>query len=282
MKRTVLFTCVSAVILCALSGCLTAKKAKRPETVEAIYEDALAKMRKETYWESQPMFENIKNQYPLTPYAVLSELRLADIYYLKNEYIEAVHAYEEFKRFHPTHESIPYVIFQMGMCNFEQILTIDRDQTPARDAAREFQYLIARYPRSAYAGKAMSHLKICRRHIAEHEFYVATYYFKKRNYKAALERFNAILEHFPHAIEEDKVLFYLGSCCLKLNDKDRAEEIFKTLVDRFPKSPYLEEALVSLELPIQTGEEGPREKAQEGEEQKEKAQEEKEKKFLFF
>ena len=106
--------------------------------------------RKKDHWQAAPAFTEVRDKFPLSQYAVLSELRLADVHYFKSEYVEAVHYYEEFKRLHPSNPNVPYAIFQLGMCYFQEIEVIDRDQTPAEKAADYFEYLITHYPASPF------------------------------------------------------------------------------------------------------------------------------------
>ncbi|GAJ15539.1 unnamed protein product, partial [marine sediment metagenome] len=89
----------------------------------------------------------------------LAELKTADAYYNIKEYEESVASYEEFESLHPRNEAIPYVIFQIGLCYFEQIDTIDRDQTPAKKALNTFKRLKKQFPGDSYTIKGEEHIK---------------------------------------------------------------------------------------------------------------------------
>ena len=79
-------------------------------------------------------FEKLKDWFPFSRYAILAELKIGDANYNLERYQEAIFAYEEFEKLHPRNEAIPYVIYQIGRCYFDQIETIDRDQNSARKA----------------------------------------------------------------------------------------------------------------------------------------------------
>ena len=53
--------------------------------------------------------------------------------------IEAVLAYTEFINLHPTNENLPYVMYQIGMCYYNQITTIDRDQSEGFQGLKAFR-----------------------------------------------------------------------------------------------------------------------------------------------
>src|SRR3989304_9782909 len=136
------------VILFLLLGCGTGKDLKKIEgDPEILYKQGLARFNKREYPDALKKFEELKSSFPDSPpYTVWAELKVGDCHFLQGEYSEAIAAYEEFKKIHPTHEEIPYVQFQIGMSYFNQMLSLDRDQTFTNKALSSFEYLIARYP----------------------------------------------------------------------------------------------------------------------------------------
>ncbi|RLC08843.1 MAG: outer membrane protein assembly factor BamD, partial [Deltaproteobacteria bacterium] len=127
-------------------------------------------------------------------------------------YEEAVFAYEEFESLHPRNEAIPYVIYQIGLCHFEQTDTIDRDQTAAQRALDIFSRLVKKFPGDSYAAKARERIGQCKKNLAEHEFYVGLFYYKSKHYKAALGRFQMILSSYPDMPVHKDAVRYAGLC----------------------------------------------------------------------
>ena len=206
----------------------------------------MALYSKRDYWQAKPAFTEIRDKFPLSPYAVLAELRLADIHYFNGEYVEAVHFYEEFKRLHPSNPDVPYAIFQLGMCYFKQVASFDRDQSPAEKAAQFFEYLIKNYPESPFTGSAMGSYKICRQRMFEHDFSIGRFYYKSKKYWAAKERFADILSQYSFISNRDEVLYYLGLSYQHLNEATRAQEILLTLLRDYPQSSFGSEARIML------------------------------------
>lgn len=133
-------------------------------------------------------FEQLKDWYPFSKFAILAELKIADSHYQLEMYDEAILAYEEFEQLHPRNEAIPYIIYQIGRCHYEQVDAIDRDQTPAKKALEIFQRLVRQHPGDPYAARARTHITKCLQNLSGHEFYVGHFYYKAKNYKAALHR----------------------------------------------------------------------------------------------
>ena len=223
-------------------GCAGRDPVKTPESDEDYFNKAMAYYRKKDHWQAKPAFTELRDKFPLSQFAVLAELRLADIHYFTGEYVEAIHFYEEFKRLHPSHPDVPYAVFQLGMCYFKQRVSVDRDQTPVEKASRHFEYLIAHYPESPFTGKAMGNHAICMQMLFDHDFHIAHFYYKTKQYWAARQRFVKLIPEYPYVRGKDSVLFYLAKTCAFLNEEDEATKTLQLLLNDYPESRYRNEA----------------------------------------
>lgn len=210
---------VMAWSLLSLMGCglFKSQEAKELEkTPESLIMEGLDAYQRKNYEKAGEAFQNLKDRFPYNSYAIVAELKLADSYFLNKEYLLAATAYKEFEKLHPANEIIPYVIFQLGMCYFNQMPTIDRDQSYAFQAVQEFERLIKNYPRSEYVSQAEASLITAKKKLAAHEFYIGEFYFNQKNYKAALIRFEGILRDFPDTAYPPKLKSHIESCKVKL------------------------------------------------------------------
>ena len=164
------------------------------------------------YKEAIEYFQKLKDWYPFSKYAILAELKIADSHYHLKQYEEAIYAYEEFEKLHPRNEAIPYVIYQIGLCYYDQIDTIDRDQTPARKALETFQRLYEQFPDDQYARSGSEHIPKCLKSLAGNEYYIGVFYFKSKHYQAALQRFMAVLSNYPDVGYHQKALQFIAKC----------------------------------------------------------------------
>ncbi len=198
-------------------GLFKSKASKELEkTPESLIAEGLDAYQRKKYEKAGEAFQNLKDRFPYNPYAIVAELKLADSYYLNKEYLLAATAYKEFEKMHPANEIIPYVIFQLGMCYFKQMPTVDRDQSNAFLAVQEFERLIKNYPKSEYVPQAQPLLITAQKNLASHEFYIGEFYFNQNNYKAALGRFEGILQQFPETSHPPKLKHYIAICNEKL------------------------------------------------------------------
>src|SRR4030043_1628803 len=236
---------LAPIVLSLLFGCGgKGKDVKKIEgKPEKLYKEGLTRFNKRDYLEALKKFEELKSSFPDSPpYPLWAELKAGDCHFLKKEYVEAIAAYEEFKKIHPSHEELPYVQFQIGMSYFNQMLTLDRDQTPTKKALSSFEYLIASYPPSLFTEKAREKVGVCKKRLADHEFYIGNFYYKHGRFDAAASRFEGLLEKFPKVPEEDKTLYLLGKSYIELDQWKKAELAFYKIVTEYPKSPHSEEA----------------------------------------
>jgi outer membrane protein assembly factor BamD len=249
------------IILSILIGSCSGKKKglREGETDPAVlYEKGLALYKRKRYEKAQKVFSEVKGNFPgVDPYYTWAELKVADCYFFDKEYAEAIANYEEFKKFHPFHEDIPYVIFQIGLAHFKQIRSIDRDQTATRKALSNFEFLIANYPPSVFTEKAREKADICREKLAEKELYIAKFHYKKKKYQGAKARLETAVKLYPEVDIVDEVLFYLGRSYLKLGERDAARRVFRELVQNHPDSNFSDKARKALsELPGEGSEAG--------------------------
>lgn len=149
------------------------------------------------YFTAIEFFEEILDKYPFSKEAVLAELKAADCSYHLERYVEARLLYEEFETRHPTNESIPYVMFQKGMCSFKEIDRIDRDTSGAEKAIALFRQLIKAYPDSAYTEVAKEKIKAATEFLADHEYFVVDYYVRTGKYDQAKVRLKYLLAMYP-------------------------------------------------------------------------------------
>jgi outer membrane protein assembly factor BamD len=213
------------VFVFVLSGCGWWKGLwERPERAKAspevLYRSGKDAYQSGHYKKAIESFQRLKEEYPLHQMALLAELGIADSNFSNEDYSEAELSYNDFINLHPTNENLPYAMYQLGMCHYNQILTIDRDQTETKKAAKEFERLIARCPTSKFSFMAENMLRKCRQKIGEHEFYVGEFYFKRKRYKAALKRFEVITKDYAGLGLDYKTGYFIGEAKKRIAEQE--------------------------------------------------------------
>ena len=210
---------ICLIVLLVATGCSTIKGqwnkifgTDETGTAQELAWEGMDAYQNGKYSKALEKFQRLKDNYPFSKYAILAELKIADAHYKREEYEDAVFAYENFEQLHPRNEAVPYVIYQIGRCYYDQIDTPDRDQTSAQKALETFQRLVKQFPRDKYSTRAAEHIKTAQKSLAGHAYIVGTFYYKSKHYKAALHRFMSIISDYPDVGYHQKALEYIAKC----------------------------------------------------------------------
>ena len=214
MKKLCLFFAVALL----LSGCSLFETSHEMEkNADELVAEGSSAFVSGDYKTAVKSYTDLKDWYPFSKYAILAELKIADAHYHLKAYDEAILAYEEFEKMHPKNEAIPYVIYQTGLCWFDQIETIDRDHSPAINSLAQFNRLTDQFPESEYVQTAKGNIKKCLDNLSGHELYVANFYYKTKKYKAALKRYEYLVENYPDSKESKEALNKIPGCAALAN-----------------------------------------------------------------
>src|SRR5581483_9519422 len=193
-------------------------------------------------------FTKIRTDFPFSPQVTQVELKIADAYYLNQQYPEAINAFKEYQSMHPTNEQIPFVLLRLGQAHFDQFTSADRDQKNTEIAKGYFENVITSYPKSPEAAQAKEKLAKCLEYLAEHEFTVAEFYFKQEKYPAARDRFEEIVRKYKDTPTAVKSLFYLGESYRNEKNASRAARAYEALIQHDPQSQYAAQAKTQMAL----------------------------------
>ena len=75
------------------------------------------------------------------------------------------------------------------------------------------------FPDDTYSKRAEEYKKKCHASLAGHEFYVGLFYYKNKHYKAAMQRFKAVLSMYPDVGIHQEALHYMAMCEASLIQK---------------------------------------------------------------
>jgi outer membrane protein assembly factor BamD len=221
--RVVIF---ALLLLWLFSGCSFFNKHEMVDgSPEGLYSRGAVEFQKSNYKKSREYFLQLKEKYPLHNMAILAEMGIADSYYSDKEYAEAENAYNDFISLHPTNENVPYAFYQVGMCHYNQIGSIDRDQTEAIKAGKELERLVTRFPESKFSTMAGKLIRECKQKMAEHEFYIGQFYFRQNKYQAALARFEKVARDYANVGLDYKIEYFINETKIKIVEEERLKKV---------------------------------------------------------
>jgi outer membrane protein assembly factor BamD len=196
-------------------------------------------------------FTKLLDSYPQSPYRADAKLGVGDSYLgedTSGSYVFALNEYREFLAFYPTNPRADYAQFQVGIVHHKQMLAPGRDQTETKEAIKEFQTFVDRYPNSKLMADGRKRLREARDRMDDSEYGVGMSYLHIRYYPGAVGRFKPLLENDPGYTRKDAVYFYLADALEKSDKKPEALPYYERLVKEFERSQYIEEAKRRIEL----------------------------------
>ncbi|HLU67045.1 MAG TPA: outer membrane protein assembly factor BamD, partial [Kofleriaceae bacterium] len=116
------------------------------------YERGVERLEKEDWIAAAKYFSFIKARFPYSKYAVLAELRMADAEFGAGHYLQAIDAFKQFIKFHPSHEMVKngYASYRIGEAYVEMLPgdmfilppSYEKDQSATMDAHRELSTFV--------------------------------------------------------------------------------------------------------------------------------------------
>ena len=229
---------VGCILVWLCAGCA----AKKHLTAEEYFKNATSDFRTGALPPAIDEFHELLDEYPFSEYNEEAELKIAHAQYLSGNYPEAVVALTDFQRRHPTSPNLPFVGYSLGMCYVRQMGTIDRDQTAAHSAQSYFTTVSQQYPDSPFAELAREQLSRCREELAEHELYVAKFYAKEGNTKAAEIRLLTMAARYGDTSAAADGLLRLATLYWQNNQADEATLAYQALTQLHPRATQAEAA----------------------------------------
>lgn len=244
MRHSLLRSTPLYLSLIVLSACATAGPPQR--SAQEHFQEAEELFATKHYEDAVAEWKRVKETYASPDLTALAELKIADAQFAAGSYIEAAASYEEFRKLHPTHEKSTYALYQLGVCQYNQITGVDTDQTPVTNAISYFEEFLRKFPKSEYVQDATDKLELARQKQVQHEIYVGVFYYRSEKYPAAIKRLSEALQRFPNALH-DETLYYLGAAYLRNGDREKAREFLNRLAKEYPTSRFVNEARKTLD-----------------------------------
>lgn len=237
----------------ALAGALAAGCASSTEVVPAgtaqadqfLFERGDALLKEREWVKAREYFRNIVDNYPQSPYRPDAKLALGDCYMGEDtteSLLLAGNEFREFLTFYPTHPRADYAQLRLANSFAEQMLAPERDQSATKDAVKEYEVFLQRYPNSPLTSDARKQYRAARDRLSRSSYLVGFYYYRVKWYKGAIPRFQDVLQSDPEYTNRDEVYFHLAEALHRDGRTAEALPYYDRLLKEFEKSEYLAEA----------------------------------------
>jgi outer membrane protein assembly factor BamD len=196
------------------------------------------------------------NTYPDSEYLPQAKYKLAESFYKEGSTSMLNQAEAEFKdyiTFFPTDPQAANAQLMVAMTHVKQIEKSDRDRTQALLAEAELKAMIDGYPDSPRLDEAKRTLRAVQEVLAEGVLRIGNFYFLKKSYPAAADRYREVLTKYPDFSGAPDALFNLAESLRHNNNEPESAIYYARIVSEHPKSEHVNDAkerLTAMNQPI--------------------------------
>lgn len=239
---------LAALSALALAGCGGGSGSGPAETayvardVESLYNAAKERLDRGDLQVAAALFDEVERQHPYSPWARRAQLMSAFSYYVARDYTKSIQSAQRFLSIHPGNRDAPYAYYLIGLCYYEQISDVTRDQKVTDQAKSALTEVIRRYPNSRYAGDAKLKLDLVNDHLAGKEMTIGRLYQRSGRWLAATLRFRNVVDSYQTTSHAPEALYRLVESYLSLGIPEEAQKAAAVLGTNYPGTEWYEKA----------------------------------------
>ena len=187
-------------------------------------------------------FNEAELLYPQSKWASKAVLLSAYAYYSQNYYDRSIAELERFIKKYPNHKNMDYAYFLLAMCYYENIIDEKKDLEPLLLSKQKFEFILKNYPDTDFAQDAKYKIGLIQDVMASKEMYIGKYYLKKQKWVAAINRFKTILNKYETTIYVEEALHRLVETNYKIGLEDEAKKYANLLGYNYQSSQWYEQS----------------------------------------
>ncbi|MGH6787416.1 MAG: outer membrane protein assembly factor BamD [Novosphingobium sp.] len=243
-KLALLATAAAAMALTA--GCAGRGKARDTayvaRDVDTLYAAAKDKLDSGDTKVAAALFDEVERQHPYSPWARRAQLMSSFSYYVARDYNKSVQAAQRFLSIHPGNKDAPYAYYLIGLCYYEQISDVTRDQKVTQQALTALNEVVRRYPQTRYATDARLKIDLVNDHLAGKEMEIGRFYERSGKWLAASLRFRNVVEKYQTTSHAPEALFRQVESYLALGLPEEAQKAAAVLGANYRDNKWYDRA----------------------------------------
>jgi outer membrane protein assembly factor BamD len=204
------------------------------------YQDGMKNLESGDVLYAAKKFNESELLFPQSEWAPKSALMAAYSYYTQDYYGDTIAELERFIRVYPLSKNLDYVNYLLGIAYYEQIVDEKKDLQSIIKAKKYFEILIQNYPNTNYSLDAEYKIELVNETLAAKEMYIGRYYFDKKKWIPAINRFKTVTDNYDTTVYAEEALHRLVEVHYLLGLKDEAKKYAKLLGYNYQSSIWYE------------------------------------------
>ena len=187
-------------------------------------------------------FNEAEMLYPQSEWAPKSALMAAYAYYSQDYYKDAIAELDRFLRIYPKNINLDYAYYLLGISYYEQIVDEKKDLESIIKAKQYFQIIVKDFQNTSYALDSKFKIDLINDILAAKEMYIGRYYFKKKKWIPAINRFKTVADLYETTIYAEEALHRLVEVHYTIGLKKEAKKYAKLLGYNYQSSKWYEQS----------------------------------------
>ena len=183
-------------------------------------------------------FNEAEILFPQSEWAPKSALMAAYTYYSYDYLNDAIAELDRFLKVYPKYKNLDYVYYLLGISYYEQIVDEKKDLQSIIKAKQYFEKVSNDYPKTSYALDSKFKIDLINDLLASKEMYIGRYYFEKKKWIAAINRFKTVVNKYETTIYAEEALHRLVEVHYIIGLKDEAKKYAKVLGYNYQSSEW--------------------------------------------
>jgi len=208
--------------------------------VQEAYKEGMEALNSGDVLFAAKKFNEAEVLFPQADSAPQSALMAAYSYYIQDYYGDAVAELKRFLKVYPTHKDIDYAFYLLAISYYEQIVDEKKDLQSILNAKENFNIILKNYPNTEYAIDAEFKIDLINDILAAKEMYLGRYYFDKKKWIPAINRFREIIDNYETTIYTQEALHRLVEVHYTIGLIDEAEKYAQLLGYNYQSSKWYE------------------------------------------
>jgi len=211
------------------------------QVVEA-YNEGLKSLNEGDVLFAAKKFNEAEILFPQSEWAPKAALMAAYSYYTQDYYGDAEAELKRFIRVYPFYKNLDYAYYLLGTVYYEQIIDEKKDLKSIDNAKNIYELIINKYPNTEYAIDAEFKIDLIKDILASKEMYIGRYYFEKKKWIPAINRFKTVINEFEKTIYVEEALFRLVEIYYTIGLQNEAKKYAKLLGYNYQSSEWYEKS----------------------------------------
>ena len=220
---------------------ISKEKSLDGQVLEA-YTEGLESLRGGDVLYAAQKFNEAEMLFPQSEWAPKSSLMAAYSYYSQDYLDDAIAELERFLKVYPLSKNTDYALYLLATSHYEQIVDEKKDLQSILSAKKNYNEVVKNFPNTEYALDSEFKLDLINNILASKEMYIGRYYFDKKKWISAINRFRTVIDEYDTTIYAEEALHRLVEVHYIIGLNKEAEKYAQILGYNYKSSKWYEKS----------------------------------------